>query len=73
MALAFGAIKMIVLRSFGFFFAFTFECGTDLAHYWTSAQAIEQYCVDTNALDVGFVVSNVLTDLLILAIPIPIV
>lgn len=62
-----------LLWSLGFFFAFAFECGTDLAHYWTSAQTIEQYCVDTDALYVGFVISDVLTDVLILAIPIPIV
>ena len=64
---------VIGLWSLGFFFAFAFECGTNLAAYWTSVQTIEQYCVNTDALYVGFVVSDVLTDILILAIPIPIV
>ena len=64
---------VIALWSLGFFFAFAFECGTDLANYWTSAETIERYCVNTDALDVGFVISDVLTDVFILAIPIPII
>lgn len=64
---------VIALWSLGFLFAFAFECGTNLANYWTSVHTIEQYCVNTDALYVGFVVSDILTDIMILAIPIPIV
>ena len=64
---------VIALWALGFFFAVAFSCGTNLANFWTSAQTIEQYCVNTNALYLGFAISDVLTDILILAIPIPIV
>ncbi len=64
---------VIVLWSLSFFFAFAFECGTDIAHSWTSVTTIKAYCDNTNALTLGFVVSDVITDFMILIIPLPIV
>ena len=64
---------VIFLWSVGFFFAFAFQCGVDLSSSWTSAQATKQKCVDIIALYLGYAVSDVLTDVLVLATPIPIV
>lgn len=64
---------VIILWSLSFFFAFAFQCHTDIVHWWTSAATIEKYCDNTNALNLAFVISDVLTDLMILIIPIPIV
>lgn len=46
---------------------------TELWYFWTSAATIEKYCDNTDAIELGFVVSDVATDLMILAIPLPIV
>lgn len=64
---------VIVLWSLTFFFAFTFQCGTDSAHWWTSAATIEAFCDNTNGLNLGFVISDVITDVMVLVIPIPII
>lgn len=64
---------VIALWSLSFFFAFAFQCGTDIAHWWTSAATIKAYCDNTNAVNLGFVISDVITDFMILIIPIPIV
>ena len=64
---------VIMLWSLSFFFAFAFQCGTDITHWWTSAATIKAYCDNTNAVNLGFVISDVLTDAMILMIPIPII
>ena len=64
---------IIALWSLSFFFGFAFECHTNITNYWTSPATIEAHCDNTSALVLGFAVSDVLTDLMILAIPIPIV
>ena len=64
---------VIALFSLSFLFAFAFQCGTNIAYFWTSAATIKADCDNTNALNLGFVVADVVTDALILIIPIPIV
>lgn len=64
---------VIALWSLSFFFAFAFQCGTDIANWWTSATTIEAYCDNTSALSVGFVISDIITDFMILITPLPIV
>lgn len=64
---------IIVLWSFSFFFATAFQCGTHLDSYWTSVALIEKYCTNTAAIDLGFAVSDVVTDLMIIATPQPVV
>ena len=64
---------VIALWSLSFFFAFAFQCGTDIANWWTSAATIETYCDNTSALIVCFAISDVITDLMILITPLPIV
>lgn len=64
---------VIVLFSLSFFFAFAFQCRTNIQNWWTSVETIERYCDNTGAIDFGFVIADVLTDIMILVIPIPIV
>ena len=54
-------------------FAFAFMCGPDLSNAWISLATYEEHCDNTSALSLAFVASDVGTDLLALAIPIPIV
>lgn len=64
---------VIVLFSLSFFFAFAFQCRTNIQNLWSSLETIERYCDNTGAIDFGFVIADVLTDIMILVIPIPIV
>ena len=48
-------------------------CGSNAANWWTSVTTIMEHCTNTNALELSFAVTDVLTDILVLAIPIPIV
>lgn len=64
---------VIALWSLSFVFAFAFQCGTDITAWWTSPATIEAYCDNTSALSVSFVISDVITDVMILTIPLPIV
>ena len=63
---------IVFLWTLSFFFAFTFQCGSHISYYWTSVALIEKYCVDTTALELGFAISDVITDIMILAVPQPI-
>lgn len=64
---------VIVPWSLSFLFAFAFQCRTDIANWWTSAATIKAYCDNTNAANLGFVISDVLTDVMILIIPVPVI
>ena len=64
---------LITCWSLAFFFAFAFQCGTHPEYWWTSLQTIEQYYNDNAKRDLAFAVSDVVTDLMILGTPVPIV
>ena len=64
---------LIVLWSFAFFFATAFQCGTRISAWWTSVKTIDQYCDKTAVLELGFGISDVITDLMVLMIPLPII
>lgn len=64
---------VIVFWSAAFFLAHVFGCGTHMAYLWTSPATLEEHCVNLGELSLGFGVSDVLTDIMTLAIPIPIV
>jgi hypothetical protein len=66
-------IGLIIAWTLSFFFAITFICGTDFSAYWTSTTVEKANCVDTDALHNAFAVSDVITDLLIITLPIPMV
>ena len=64
---------LISLWSLSFFFTTAFQCGTRIEYWWTSQVTIRRFCVDTNALNLGFSISDVVTDLMVLATPLPII
>ena len=57
----------------GFFFARLFQCGLHVQTYWTLPELRQKYCIDTNALAQAWAISDVLTDILVLTTPIPMI
>ena len=68
-----GMCVLIGLWTLAFFFATAFQCKTDPAAWWTSPKTIALYCDKTQDIELGFAVSDVATDLVVLAIPVPLV
>ena len=54
-------------------FLFIFECGTTFNANWGTVQEIQEFCSDQNRRQVGFAVTDVFADLVILVLPMPIV
>lgn len=68
----FTIVAIIVVWAISFFFAFLFMCGTHFDYLWTSL-ANETKCAKTMTLQNGFAISDVITDLLVLLFPLPLV
>ena len=68
-----GVCILVGIWSLAFFLAYAFECKTHITALWTSTEEIAEYCINTNAIDLGFGISDVLTDILVIAIPLPII
>ena len=66
-------IVIILLWTIGFTLALVFECGDRFWALFGSAQNLIQYCVKTLQLAQAFVISDVITDLMILCLPLPMV
>lgn len=66
-------LAVVVSWALAFFFSLVFMCGTDFSAYWTSTEVEKARCVDTNALHNAFAISDFLTDLLIVLLPLPMV
>ena len=64
---------IIASWSLAFFFAFAFQCGTHPEYWWTSIETITKYCDNDKWSDLGFAVSDVATDLMVLVTPLPII
>ncbi|KAM3075815.1 hypothetical protein ACMFMG_007942 [Clarireedia jacksonii] len=68
-----AAIAMIVVWTVSFFFSILFICGTDFEAYWQSTIVEKAHCVNTNMLHNAFAISDVVTDILIAILPIPMI
>ena len=64
---------LIVGWTIGFFFSIVFICGTDFSAYWTSTVVEKAHCVDTSMLHNAFAISDVVTDAIIITLPLPMV
>jgi len=64
-------IAVIVAWVIGYFFTLLFLCGTDFKAYWTSSYTEEHYCLPTAPVHLGYAVSDVVTDILTILLPIP--
>lgn len=66
------SIAVIILWTITFFFGFMFGCGTHFFANWGSVQD-EAYCTALLDLDNAYVVSDLVTDVMILCLPLPVV
>lgn len=67
------AIVIVVLWTVSFFFGFLFSCGTHISAAWGSVQDDVMYCGAAINLDNALVVSDLMTDVMILCLPLPVV
>ena len=63
-------IGTVVLWILGFFLTFFFICRTDFWASWSTLEVFLNQCIDSNATARAFCISDVVTDGLILSIPI---
>ena len=68
-----AVLILLASWSIAFFFAFAFQCGTHPQYWWTSVETIQKYCSRDDISSLVFAVTDVFTDLLVLATPIPII
>ena len=66
-------IALVIVWTAGFYFACAFVCGTHFDKYWGNVLAEAQYCPHGLEIYEGLLISNLITDVLILSIPVPIV
>lgn len=66
-------ICIVVAWTLSFFFAFLFQCGTNFGANWSTLKALLTQCHAQHTYQLAMAVSDVLTDGLILLIPIPLV
>ena len=64
---------IVISWSIAFFFAIVFICGNDFSAYWTSTIVEKAHCVNTNMLHNAFAISDVVTDVMIIILPLPMV
>lgn len=63
-------IAIVVVWIVSFFFAVLFRCGTNYWAYWSTLQALLSHCNDSTKNFQAFSISDVITDGLILLLPI---
>ncbi|QSZ35672.1 hypothetical protein DSL72_006794 [Monilinia vaccinii-corymbosi] len=63
----------IVAWTVSFFFATLFECGRDFGLLWQSLKTFRQDCGKYKYIQLGHAASDVATDLLVLALPLPVI
>lgn len=64
---------LIVVWSVSFFFANIFQCGSHFWASWTSRKTIAKFCDNINDTTVAFCLTDVITDLLVLLAPAPMI
>ena len=66
-------IFVVAAWTISFFFSLLFICGTDFVAYWTSTVVEKEHCVNTNELHSAFAITDVITDVLVISMPLPMV
>lgn len=67
---SFTMITIVVVWSLGFFFAILFRCGTQFWALWAPLVYLLQNCYNSTPMFLAFTISDVITDVLILLIPV---
>lgn len=68
-----GAIATVILWTVGCLFGFIFSCGTHIFASWSSVRDGVTYCGPSANVDSAFVVSDLITDVMVLCLPLPVV
>ena len=68
-----GIIAIVVAWTIAFFFTVLFECGTKFEYLWSTLSDLLTHCTNGVMYLKAYAISDVITDGLILATPIPIV
>ncbi|KAI1446878.1 hypothetical protein F5Y02DRAFT_416763 [Annulohypoxylon stygium] len=71
-----GFIVLVGVWTVGFFFATIFECGLDFWVLWgtkSSGKNITSHCVNTQGLSLAFTITDFVTDVIIIGIPVPLI
>ena len=64
-------IVIIIMWMIGYFFTLLFLCGTNFKAYWVSSETEETECLPTKPVHLGYAISDVITDVLVILLPIP--
>lgn len=68
-----GMIMFVFLWMVGFFLTFLFQCRLNFWALWTSPTAIAEHCTSDTPINLAFTITDLITDVAILVIPIPII
>lgn len=66
-------IWIILAWGISFFFAFLFICEVNFAAFWTSIRALNTHCGGLLDLQLGFAISDFITDFFVLVLPLPMI
>lgn len=64
---------LVAMWTLAFFFLFLFGCRTRIDMHWAPLQEVQNQCGNAMAPELGLVISDLATDLMILCLPLPIV
>ena len=68
-----SAIVILLLWVTAFFFWFLFSCGTSFADRWTTVATLHSACPTDVKSDLALAISDVITDILVLFLPVPMI
>lgn len=68
-----AAITVVVLWTVGCLSGFIFSCGTHISANWSNFEDIKMYCGPSLDVENAFVVSDLITDVMVLCLPLPVV
>ncbi|KAI0813187.1 hypothetical protein GGR55DRAFT_561588 [Xylaria sp. FL0064] len=68
-----GMCVLVFLWMWGFFFVFLFLCRLNFWALWTTARAILDHCISDTGPNFAMTITDVITDVVILVTPIPLV
>ena len=68
-----AAVAIVLLWTVGCLFAFIFSCGTHISANWGSDQDWMMYCGPSDQASSAFVISDLITDVMVLCLPLPVV
>lgn len=63
-------VTAITAWMIGYFFILLFLYGTDFSAYWTNSTTEKDLCLPTGPVHLGYAISDVITDILTILLPI---